>query len=139
MAKQQPEVSQWGRVIIFGNPNYTFDSEQQAYIAEMPGDKSPMVEVLDVQRIEKDRIITSKYVLPIADASSCTSDDGMVYCYNCSLPYIQETAHLAEVEKNTIVQQAFLYAGRTAPVRTSGLVWVLVGFLGLLALVGMFN
>lgn len=137
MGKQKEQVISLGRVIIFGNPNYQYSEQEKEFVPTNENDKSSMCEVLDIQEIERNRVITSKYVLPLADASISTSDEGLIYSYNCSLPYLQETAHLAEVEKNTIMQQAFLYAGRTAPVKTSGLMWALVGILGLMSIIGM--
>lgn len=139
MASKKEQIVSLGRVIIFGNPNYHYSEDDKEYIPSNDNDKSSTCEVLDIQDIERNRIITSKYVLPIADASILTSDEGLIYSYNCSLPYIQETAHLAEVERNTIMQQAFLYAGRTTANKPSGILWVLIGLLGLLAIIGMFK
>lgn len=137
MAKQQTPAL--GTVIIYGNPNYRHDPGQGAWVPENDGDKTPKVEILDIQDIDRDYIKTSKYVLPVADATVCTSDSGLVYSYNCGLPYLEETAHLAEVEKNMIVSQAFLYAGRTQPGKTNLMMIVLVALLGLLAVIGMFK
>lgn len=128
-----------GTVIVYGNPNYRYDGEKQEW-SKTEDDKTPTCDIQDIQEIDRDRIITSKYVLPLADATITNGDDGLVYSYNCSLPYLTETAHLAEVEKNIIVGQAFLYAGRNLPNnKPSMLVWVLVAAMILLALVGMFQ
>lgn len=136
---RKEQVVSIGRVIIIGNPNYQYNDAAKEYVPTNEDDKTSSCEILDIQEIERNRIITSKYVLPLADASILTSDEGLIYSFNCSLPYLQETSHLAEVEKNTIMQQAFLYAGRTAPIKTSGLMWVLVGILGLMSIIGMFK
>lgn len=128
-----------GTVVVYGNPNYKYDGEAKEW-SKTEDDKTPTCEILDVQELDRDRIVTSKYVLPLADATITTGDDGLVYTYNCSLPYLTEMAHLAEVEKNIIVSQAFLYAGRNMPNnKPSLLVWVLVAAMILLALVGMFQ
>lgn len=138
MAKQERPAL--GTVIIYGNPNYRHDPEKGAWVPEHNGDKTPTVEILDIQNIEKDYIRTSRYVLPLADATVCTSADGLVYSYNCGLPYLEETAHLAEVERNMIVSQAFLYQGRAAANgKPSILMIALVALLGLLAVIGMFK
>lgn len=139
MSKSQPNIS-LGKVIVYGSPTYSYDPEEKDWVRMSGGNDMSMVDILDIQEIQSDRIITSKYVLPLADGVRSTSNDGIVYTYCASLPYLTETAHLAEVEKNTIISQAFLYAGRnTATGKTSPLVWVMVGVLGLMALIGMFK
>lgn len=139
MAKQT-EVINLGRVVVYGNPAYEYDQDQGNWSRTEGGEDMMTVDILDVQEIYKDRIITSKYVLPLSDAVRSTSNDGVVYSYHASLPYLTETAHLAEVEKNTIISQAFLYQGRNTPTnKTSPLVLILVAVLGLLAIIGMFK
>lgn len=138
--KTEQQVSYLGKVIVYGNPNYHYDKDQEDFVPTNENDKTPVCEILDVEEVTNDRVITGKYVFPIADASICTSDEGLIYSYNCSLPYLKETAHLAEVEKNTIMQQAFLYAGRVTQQNKPGLMmWMLVGLLGLMAIIGMFK
>lgn len=128
-----------GQVIIFGNPNYRHNPDLQAWTPENEGDKTPTVEIADIQEIDREYIRTTRHVLPIADATVYTSDYGLVYAYNCSLPYLTEIGHLAEVERNMIVHQAFLYQGRTAPAKPPIMMILLVGLLGLLAVIGMFK
>lgn len=128
-----------GQVIIYGNPNYRHDPERNAWLPENRDDKTPTVEIMDIQEIDREYIRTSRYVLPLKDATIHTSDEGLVYSYNGSLPYLAEVAHLAEVEKNIIMQQAFLYQGRTAPAKTPIMMILLVALLGLLAVIGMFK
>lgn len=140
LGRREEIIVSLGRVIVYGNPNYKYDGSTKEWTIDREGDKSTVCEVLDVQEVQKDRIVTSKYVLPLADASVSTNADGLVYSYNCSLPYLTETAHLAEVEQNIIMQQAFAYAGRTQPPpKTSLGIILLIGVLALLALIGMFK
>lgn len=128
-----------GRVIVYGNPNYKYNGDTREWTRD-EDDKTTTCEVLDVQEVQRDRVITYKYVLPLSDASISASEDGLIYSYNSSLPYLTETAHMAEIEKNIIMQQAFAYSGRTQPpTKTPMFVIVLVGVLVLLAIIGMFK
>lgn len=138
MAKNEPKIS-LGKVIIFGNPNYHYDKDAGQFVPTNENDKSSVCSILDVQEVTQDKIVTSHYVLPMSDASISTSDDGLIYSFNCSLPYLRETAHLAEVEKNIVMNQAFNYPGRTPQQKTGGVMWLLIGLLGLLAIIGMFK
>lgn len=138
MAKKEQKISV-GKAIIYGNPNYRYNEEAGRFIPTNEDDRSSVCTILDVQEVTQDKVITSHYVLPMSDATISTSDDGLVYSFNCSLPYLQETAHLAEIEKNTIMNQAFNYPGRTQQAKTSGVMWLLIGLLGLLAIIGMFK
>lgn len=136
MAREQ-KVS-FGKAIIYNDHNYVFDPERREWV-RTEENKGQTVEILDVERIEKDRIVAGRYVLPLSDATIHNSDDGLVYSYNCSLPYLAEAAHLAEVERNIIVGQAFNYAGRTQPGKSNVMTYVLIGVLALLAVIGMFK
>lgn len=139
MAKEVPNVA-LGKVIVYGDPNYQYDPAEKEFVRMSGGTEMSTCDILDIQDIQQDRIVTSKYVLPIADAVRSTSNEGIVYSYCASLPYLKETAHLAEVEKNTIISQSFLYQGRNTPNgKTAPIVWVLVGVLGLMSLIGMFK
>jgi hypothetical protein len=138
MARKESQAL--GRVIVYGNPHYKHREENGWDKAPDFNEDPGLCEIFDIEEFVKDRIITSKYVLPLNDAVVSNSDQGLIYSYNVSLPYITETAHLAEVEKNIIVGQAFLYPGRSAPAnKPSMMIWVLVGFMMILALVGMFK
>lgn len=72
-------------------------------------------EIMDVKEIVENRLVTEKCVLPLSDAEVYNSSGGMIYAYNVSFEYLTETQHLAEVEKNIIVRQAFDYPNRTEP------------------------
>lgn len=136
MAREKQQTL--GRVIVYGNPHYKYDEEHQWVKADGFHEDKALCEVFDIQDMFKDRIVTSKYVLPISDAVVSNSEEGLVYSFFASLPYLTETAHLAEVEKNMIVGQAFLYPGRNVPTnKPSLMIWVLVGFMMILALIGM--
>ncbi|WP_336791149.1 hypothetical protein [Paenibacillus sp. MMO-177] len=141
MIRRNDEIrTYFGKAVVYGDPNYTYHGESKEWIRDLSAEKANHCEILDITEVQKDRIITSKYVLPIADATISTSSDGLVYSFHCSLPYLHETAHLADVEINTIMEQAFAYTGRTQPPPKTPLMLVgLVGLLGLLALVGMFK
>jgi hypothetical protein len=139
MAKQAAEAIKRDKVIIFGNPNYWYDQDNKVW--ELVGnDKTPTCEIYDVEDIKADRILTYRHTLPLADANIVSGSEGMYYCYNASLPYLTETAHLAEVEKNIIIGQAYLYKGRTAAPKNANLMmFVVMGAMFLLAMVGMFK
>lgn len=129
MAKRDQDiVSRMDRIVFFAN-----DGE---------GVKN-FCEVLEVGEVAEDRVIARNrgYVLPLQDAQIFNSPDGMVYAYNMNLPYLSETKHLAEVEKNIIVGQAFLYAGRNSfqSGKTSSFMWVVLAFFFILAMIGMFK
>jgi hypothetical protein len=95
-----------------------------------------------VSQIESGRIITenAELVLPLEDAKPFVSKDGMIYAYNVSLEYLKEVQHLGEVEKNIIIQQAFLYPGRAFAEKQNNMMnYVIIGVLTLVAIVGMFT
>lgn len=99
-----------------------------------------VVDILPVKEIHSDRIVTDKYTLPLADATVLNSDDGLVYAYNVSLPYLAEISHLAEVEKNIVIGQAYLYQGRNAPNgKPSVFQWALVLMIFVLAALAIFK
>lgn len=136
MAREQKEAL--GRVIVYGNPNYKYSEDEGWTKAPDFSDDRTLCEVFDIEDFVKDRIVTRKYVLPISDAVVSNSEEGLVYSYNAALPYLTETAHLAEVEKNMIIGQAFLYPNRNVPAnKPSMMVWVLMGVMCLLAIIGM--
>lgn len=139
MIKREEKSENLGRVVVYGTPMIEKDIDENKIIkAEYM--QTPICEILDVQDIFKDRVVTSKYVLPIEDAIIHTSSEGTVYSYNCTLPYLKEVAHLAEVEQNIIISQAFAYQGRTQPQnKTPMIMYVLIAFLGILAIIGMFK
>lgn len=129
-----------GRAIIFGDLNYSYDEKGQTW-SMTEGQKegqNRMCEILTVREVKPDRILTDKFVLPISDAEIYNSPYGLTYCYNAALPYVKEVAHLAEVEENIVIGQAYLYAGKNIPTgKPNLLTWVLILFLGLLAVMGM--
>lgn len=99
-----------------------------------------VAEIMDIDEIKEGRIITSGKVIPATDAVIYNGDEGLIYVIGANLEYIKEIEHLAEVEKNIIVEQAFLYPGRNMPGnKPNPFVWVVTGLFFLLAVVGMFN
>lgn len=141
MGKKQAELTPVGKLIVYGNPDYRFDNERGEHLAERPGDRSKVVEILDVQEVRKDHIITPKYIIPLADAQIANSSEGIVYTVNAFLPYLTEAAHLAEVEKSLVFGNTYVYQGRKSlkPGASPPIMWLLVVFLGLMAIVGMFK
>jgi hypothetical protein len=134
MAQRKEKI---GTVILYQSQNYDYDPDARRWV-QTADDKGQTVEILDVERIEQDHLIAGRYVLPLADAAIHNSGDGLVYSYNASLPYLTEIAHLGEVERNIIVGQAFLYAGRaSAAAKPNLLMFGLVALLGVLAVIGM--
>jgi len=111
----------------------------RSHLAEKPEEfiqgGDDVFEILPVTDVRQDFIVASdKYVLPTADARILNSSSGLVYAYNVSLPYLQEIAHLAQVEKNIVIGQAYLYQGRNMPNgKPNVFQWALVAFVFLLA------
>lgn len=137
--KKEEHKANLGRVIVYGVPHVAKDYEEDM-IKSAEYESATICEILEVREIFKDRIVTDKYVLPISDAVIHTSSEGTVYSYNCTLPYLAEVAHLAEVEQNIIISQAFAYQGRSQPKQQTPIIlYILVGFMGLLAIIGMFK
>jgi hypothetical protein len=113
------------RVIIFAH-----DESQKFY-----------AETQYVLAIEDGRIITENadLVLPYEDAKPFSTKEGILYAYNVSLEYLKEVQHLAEVEKNIIVQQAFLYPGRGFDSAKSNLNnLIIIGALSLITIISLF-
>jgi hypothetical protein len=137
MAKEkQPEIM--GRAVLFGDVNYTLDQEHSTFTKSFGENR--ICEILDVTEVKGGRVVTGKYVLPLADAVQYPSQEGMIYCYNMSLPYLTEASHLADVEVNQIMEKAFEFAGRTNNTnKPPVMMWVLVLLLGVLAIIGMFK
>lgn len=92
-----------------------------------------------IEDITPTTIRTSSFVLPISDAKIFNSQDGAVYAYNVSMPYLEEIKHLAEVEKNIVIGQAFLYQGRNLPTgKPNAFQWVMMIGIILLAALAIF-
>ena len=78
-------------------------------------------------------------IVPMTDAKPFNSPDGMVYAVNCSLEYLTEIQHLGDVEKNIIVEQAFLYPGNAISDVKNGIgQYIIYGILGLIAIIAIF-
>lgn len=106
MAKEIKE--NLGRVVLFRS----HDAKTSQDLGDGGAD---IFEIQNVQEIRQDTIVAEKYVLPLQDAKILNSEQGLVYCYHVSLPYLTEIAHLAEVEKNIVIGQAYLYKGHNVP------------------------
>lgn len=122
--KKQPTKTV-DRVIIFAH-----DESQKFY-----------ADTQFVLAIENGRIITDNadLVLPLDDAKPFSTKDGILYAYNVSLDYLKEVQHLAEVEKNIIVQQAFLYPGRGMDNSKSNITnLIVIGALSLITIISLF-
>ncbi|MNJ63746.1 hypothetical protein D3C77_596670 [compost metagenome] len=95
--------------------------------------------MLDVTEDEGDYIKAGYYLFPKSDATIMNSDDGLIYAYNVSLPYLEEITHLAKVEENIVIGQAFLYAGRNIPKTNPNMFqWVIVVLIFLLGAFAIF-
>lgn len=118
--KKQEEVSiDLGRVVLF--------RDYKAQTAEeVTAGGQGFVEILEVDDVKPEYIRAGRYVLPVTDATITNSDDGIVYAYNVSLAYLQEIAHLGEVEQNIVVGQAFVYPGRVNPGGKSNILPILM-------------
>lgn len=106
MAKKETVELNLGQVVILRN-------DESRKVEDIGQGNNNYVEILPVTDIKPGEYIKAEhYVLPINDATKMNSDNGLVYLYNVSLPYLQEAAHLAEVEKNIVFGSAFMYPGR---------------------------
>lgn len=131
MVKKKEEIEYMGRVLLFKNHGAVLSSEIESGAKDI-------VEILPIREIRQGNVITHSFVLPEKDATIMQSDEGMVYAYNVSLPYLKETAHLAEVEKNLVIDKAFNYPGRSNPGNKINIFqWVLVIFIFLMGIVAI--
>jgi hypothetical protein len=91
--------------------------------------------------VRNGRIIceNEELVLPLEDARVFNTKEGLMYAFNMSLEYLKEIQHLAQVEKNIIIEQAFLYPGRGSKdeSKSNMMQYVIIGSLSLLAIIGM--
>lgn len=121
-----------GRVIMFRD--YKAKSPE-----EVEEGSTDVCEVLEVTDDEGDYIKAGYYLLPKSDATVLHSEDGLVYAYNVSLPYQKEVSHLAKVEENIIIGQAFLYPGRNIPKTGPNMFqWAIVVFIFLMGTFAIF-
>lgn len=123
--KQKQQNKPLDRVIVFAH-----DDSQKFY-----------AETQFVLAIENGRIITENadLVLPLDDAKPFNTKDGILYAFNVSLDYLKEVQHLAEVEKNIIIQQAFLYPGRNIDAQKSSMTnLIVIGALSLITIISLF-
>lgn len=74
-------------------------------------DEDDLVRILDAEEINGNlHSVDQSVVVPVADASMVKiGSEGRVFFYNCSLPYINEIYHLAEVEKNLVLNKALVF------------------------------
>lgn len=107
MARREAAEPSQGRVIVFR------DVDAKAAEEIQPGARD-FVEILEVEEVAADYIRAGSYVFPTSDTVRMTSELGLVYAVNASLPYLAETAHLADVEKNIVFGSAFKYPGRSS-------------------------
>lgn len=134
-AKQQKQ--QLGRAILFGQLNYSYD-DKKGWIEDSVRKDNRTCEVVSIDEVHNDRIMAGNYVLPLSDATIYNSPSGLTYAYNVSLPYLKEIAHLAEVEKNIVIGQAYLYQGKNIPSgKPSAFMWFMVIMIAMLAIIGM--
>lgn len=132
MAKTTEIKLNLGRVVLFRD--FTAKSAE-----ELQKGDNDVCEILDVEDDQGEYIKAGYYVLPKSDATVLNSDNGLVYAYNVSLPYLDEIAHLAKVEENIVIGQAFLYPGRNMPKTGPNLFqWALVVLMFLLGAFAIF-
>lgn len=120
-----------GRVVLFRNFLAKKETDLQ------PGDRD-MIDILDVDGVGNDFIRAGSYVLPTGDATVVNSDEGLVYVYNVSLPYLSEIQHLAQVEKNIVIGQAYLYQGRNVPNgKVPTILWFVIALIFVMGIVAI--
>lgn len=70
------------------------------------------IEILPVVGANESEVYTDFQVFPRADAViKFDPNGGMIYMYNCDLPYLQETQHLKQVEESIVVRNLFDFGG----------------------------
>lgn len=85
-------------------------------------DDDTLCKILDVQKEDEGNLHCGELIVPVADASMVKiSEQGRVFFYNCSIPYINEIYHLAEVEKNLVINKALVVRGDQDEKRGPGL------------------
>lgn len=90
-------------------------------------DDSELCEILEVREQIGNDLYCGEHILPIDDASLVKIGmEGRVYFYNCSLPYINEIQHLAEVEKNLVINKALVFAGEINEKKSVSFFWYFV-------------
>lgn len=98
--------------------------------------ETPECEILPVLDINEERILAAgmdgNRSIPFVDAVQKISPEGKVYVLYASDQYVQETKHLAMVERNTVIREAVNYQRPgTVERKTPGLLrflpWSLVG------------
>jgi hypothetical protein len=124
--KQKQPYKPLDRVIIFAH------DESSKFFAD----------ILHIESIENGRIITdnAELVLPLEDAKTFTTNEGILYAFNMSLEYLKEVQHLGIVEKNIIIEQAFMYPGKNREAEKSNLMnMVIIGALSLITIMSLFT
>ncbi len=124
--KQKQPYKPLDRVIIFAH------DESSKFFAD----------ILHIESIENGRIITdnAELVLPLEDAKTFTTNEGILYAFNMSLEYLKEVQHLGIVEKNIIIEQAFMYPGKNREAEKSNLMtMVIIGALSLITIISLFT
>ena len=124
--KQKQPYKPLDRVIIFAH------DESSKFFAD----------ILHIESIENGRIITdnAELVLPLEDANTFTTNEGILYAFNMSLEYLKEVQHLGIVEKNIIIEQAFMYPGKNREAEKSNLMnMVIIGALSLITIISLFT
>jgi hypothetical protein len=123
--KQKQPYKPLDRVIVFAH------DESSKFFAD----------ILHIESIENGRIITdnAELVLPLEDAKTFTTNEGILYAFNMSLEYLKEVQHLGIVEKNIIIEQAFMYPGKNREAEKSNLMnMVIIGALSLITIISLF-
>lgn len=124
--KQKQPYKPLDRVIIFAH------DESSKFFAD----------ILHIESIENGRIITdnAELVLPLEDAKTFSTNEGILYAFNMSLEYLKEVQHLGIVEKNIIIEQAFMYPGKNREAEKSNLMnMVIIGALSLITIISLFT
>lgn len=103
-------------------------------------DDTNEIQVLDIEKREGGNLYCDGLIVPAADASDVRiSEDGRVYLYNCSLGYINEIQHLAQVEENIVLNKALHFRGDedVFKKKTSFFQWVVTFMIFIVVLVGV--
>jgi len=90
-------------------------------------DDDTLCRIVNVEKEEDGNLYCGDMILPVQDASLVKiSDLGRVFFYNCSIAYINEIYHLAEVEKNLVIKKALVFKGETEEKKGPGFFTYLV-------------
>jgi hypothetical protein len=99
-------------------------------------EEDDLCKIIEVDEEHSGNLYCEEHILPLNDASLVKiSEKGRVFFYNCSLPYINEIQHLAQVEQNLVINKALIFKGEENDKNGPGMFTYLLVVLAFIALV----